>query len=225
MVTENALPATPTIISDGPTTFCEGNSVTLTSSPGITYLWSTSETSSSINVSTTGSYTVQVTNANGCQSAASVPIMVTENVLPATPVITPGGPTTFCAGSSVTITSSPEAMYLWSTGETNPGINVSTTGSYTVQVTDINGCQSATSLPLIVTENALPAAPVIIAGGPTTFCEGGSVTLSSSPGASYLWSSGSTNSNITVSTSGSYTVQVTDANGCQSVPSIPVTSC
>jgi gliding motility-associated-like protein len=223
VVTENALPATPTIISGGPTTFCEGNSVTLTSSAGITYLWSTSETSSSINVSTTGSYSVQVTNANGCQSAASVPIMVTENALPATPVITPGGPTTFCTGSSVTLTSSPEAMYLWSTGETNPGINVSSTGSYTVQVTDINGCQSATSLPLIVTENALPAAPVITAGGPTTFCEGGSVTLSSSPGSSYLWSSGSTNSNTTVSTSGSYTVQVTDANGCQSISSIPVT--
>jgi gliding motility-associated-like protein len=217
-----ALPSTPIITADGPTAFCDGGSVTLTSSPGTDYLWSTGETSPGINVNTTGSYTVKVINTNGCQSVSSVPVMVTANALPPTPVITASGATTFCEGGSVTLSSSPETTYLWSTGETSPAITVSTSGTYTVQLTDANGCQSALSEPETVTENALPAAPTITAGGQTTFCEGGSVTLSSSPGVSYLWSSGAANSNITASTSGNYTVQVTDANGCQSAPSVPV---
>jgi gliding motility-associated-like protein len=220
LVTENALPATPTITASGPTTFCAGDSVTLTSSPGTTYLWSTGETSSSIIISTTGSYTVRVTDANGCQSASSVATIVMVNALPATPIITAGGPTTFCQGGSVTLTSSPGTTYLWSTSETSSGIIASTTGSYTVQVTDLNGCQSTMSLPVFVTENALPATPTITASGPTTFCEGGSVTLSSSPETTYLWSTGETSSGINVSTTGSYTVRVTNANGCQSAASI-----
>src|SRR5665811_1055330 len=101
--------ATPTITAGGPTTFCAGGSVTLTSSPGTTYLWSNGATTPSINVTTSGSYTVKVTNASGCLSAASSATIVTVNALPATPTITAVGPTTFCAGGSVTLTSSPEA--------------------------------------------------------------------------------------------------------------------
>jgi len=103
-----------TITAGGPTTFCIGDSVTLTSSPGTTYLWSTAANTASINVKTAGSYSVQVTNANGCQSAASIPTVVTVNALPATPTITPGGPTSFCEGDSVTLNSSAGTAYLWS---------------------------------------------------------------------------------------------------------------
>jgi len=60
-----------------------------------------------------------------------------------------------------------------------------------------------------VTVNALPAAPTITASGPTTFCIGGSVTLTSSAGTSYLWSTGATTQSINVTTSGSYTVRIT----------------
>ncbi len=221
-VTENALPLMPTVTASGPTTFCEGGSVTLTSSPGAIYLWSTGESTPSINVSTTGSYTLQVTDANECRSATSVPVIVIENALPATPIITASGPTTFCEGSSVTLTSSPEAIYLWSTGENDPNITVTTSGNYSVRVTSANGCQSAPSVPVIVTENPLPATPAITAGGPTTFCEGTSVILTSSVGTTYLWSTAETNPDIIVNISGSYTVQVTDVNGCLSFKSAPV---
>ena len=196
VVTENALPIKPIITAGGPTTFCEGGSVALTSGSGTSYLWSTGETSSSINVGTSGSYTVQVTNANGCQSAQSAATIVTVNALPATPAITATGPTTFCAGGSVTLNSSPGITYLWSTAETSPSITVPSSGSYTVQVTDANGCQSAPSVPVIVTENTLPATPIISTGGPTTFCEGGSVILTSTPGTIYLWSTGESTSGI-----------------------------
>ena len=218
-VTVNALPATPTITAGGPATFCAGDSVTLTSSAGTSYLWSTGATTASINVTTAGSYTVQVTNASGCQSATSVATAITVNALPVIPTITAGGPTAFCTGGSVTLTSSAGTGYLWSTGATTPNINVTTAGSYTVQVTNTSGCQSAASVAIIVTVNALPVTPTIAAGGPTTFCAGGSVTLSSSAGTRYLWSNGATTPNINVTTAGSYTVQVTNASGCQSAAS------
>ncbi len=211
--------STPTISAGGPTTFCAGDSVTLISSAGTTYSWSTGATTSTINVSSSGSNTVRVTNASGCQSAASVAIILTVNALPASPTITAGGPTTFCAGGSVTLTSSAGTSYLWSNGATTASINVTTSGSYTVRVTNANGCQSAASSGIIVTVNALPATPTITAGGPTTFCAGGSVALTSSAGSTYLWSSGATTASIIVSQSVSYNVRITNASGCQSASS------
>jgi len=218
-VTVNALPATPTITAGGPTTFCDGGSVTLSSSAGSNYLWSNGETTASINITTSGSYTVQVTNVSGCQSALSAATVVTVNDVPATPTITAGGPTTFCAGGSVTLTSSAGTSYLWSNGATTPSINITTSGSYNVQVSNASGCQSAASAAKVVTVNALPGTPTITTGGPTTFCTGGNVTITSSAGTSYLWSNGATTQSINVTTGGSYTVQVTNPNGCQSIPS------
>ena len=101
--------------------------------------------------------------------------------------ITAGGPTTFCAGGSVTLTSSAGTSYLWSNGATTRSINITVSGSYTVRVTNSGGCQSI-STATVVTVNPLPATPTITAGGPTTFCTGGSVILTSSAGTSYLLS-------------------------------------
>jgi hypothetical protein len=220
IVTVNVLPATPIITASGPTTFCAGGSVILTCSAGSTYLWSNGATTASINITTAGSYSVRVTNANGCQSAPSVATVVTVNALPATPTITAGGPVTFCAGGNVTSTSSAGTTYLWSNGATTPSINVTTSGSYTVQVKNASGCQSAASAATVVTVNALPITPTITASGPTTFCAGGNVTLTSSAGTSYLWSNGGTTQSINITSSGSYTVKVTNANGCQSAASV-----
>ena len=178
--------ATPTIAAGGPTTFCAGGSVTLTSSPGTSYLWSNGATTRSINITTSGSYTVRVTNSGGCQSASSAATVVTVNALPATPTISPGGPTTFCTGGNVTLSSSAGTSYLWSNGATTSSITVTISGSYTVRVTNGSGCQSAASVATIITVNSLPSTPTITAGGPKTFCSGGSVTLTSSAGSAYL---------------------------------------
>lgn len=78
----------PTIIADGPVTFCDNGSVTLTSSAGSAYTWSTGAATPSINVTTTGNYKVIITNSSGCQSAPSAGTVVTVNTLPATPTIT-----------------------------------------------------------------------------------------------------------------------------------------
>ncbi len=147
---------------------------------------------------------------------------VTVNPIPATPTITAGGPTTFCTGGSVTLTASAcSGTYLWSPGnQTTQAITVSASGSYSVTCTEL-GCTSPSSVATTVTVNPIPATPTITAGGPTTFCTGGSVTLTASAcSGTYLWSPGNqTTQAITVSASGSYTVTCTE-NTCISPASV-----
>jgi gliding motility-associated-like protein len=221
-VTVNPNPGTPVITADGPTVFCAGGSVNLTSSAGSSYFWSTGETAQTIHVTNAGSYRVQVTNSNGCKSAISEAIQIPVNVIPLTPTITAGSSTVFCEGGSVILTSSPGSSYLWSTGEITQSINVTSSGNYSVEVFSSAGCRSAPSVPVGVTVNALPPLPVITADGPTTFCDGGAVTLTTATSSACLWSDGESTTAITVVSSGTFTVIVTDANGCKSASSAPV---
>jgi gliding motility-associated-like protein len=210
----------PSVTASGPTVFCYGGSVALSSTIATSYLWSTGATSQSIDINSPGIYSVKVTNAAGCLSVPSPAIVVKVNALPVTPTITASGPTSFCVGRNVTLTSTKGSYYLWSNGATGSSINVNTSGTYYVSIVDLNGCQSAQSLPTSVTVNAVPA-PTIIASGPTTICSGSDVTLTSSSGTSYLWSNAATTTSINVNSAGNYSVQITDANGCQSVSSSP----
>jgi hypothetical protein len=210
-----------TITPSGSTTICSGNTVTLTASSGTSYLWTPgNQTSQSITVSTAGTYSVRVTQSGGC-SSVSPGTTVTVNALP-TATITPSGPTTFCSGGSVTLTSSSGSAYLWTPGnQTSQSITVTTAGTYAVRVTGSNGCTKMSSN-TAVTVNALPTAS-ISASGPTTFCDGGSVTLTSSAGASYLWSNWATSQSIVVTSTGTYNVTVTGSNGCsKTATAVPV---
>ncbi len=194
----------------GPTTFCQGGSVTLTATAsGATYLWSNGATTSSINATISGSYTVTATSG-GC-TAISTPIAVTVNPAPSLSV-TPSGSTTFCQGGSVTLTAnSSGSTFQWSNGSSNSSITATTSGSYTVTAT--NGGCTAISTPITVTVNPVPSVSVN-PSGPTTFCQGGNVILTSSSATGYSWSNSSTSQSILVSSTGSYIVTVTDANGC-----------
>ncbi len=211
-VTVNSAPVA-NITANGPTTICNGGTVSLTASPGASYLWSPGgQTSQSINVSSAGSYSVRVANASGC-STTSAPTAVVISSNP-TATITTGGPTSFCAGGSVNLTASTGTSYLWSPGgQTTQSISVATANSYTVRVTGNGGC-TAVSAPVAVTVNSAPLAN-ITAGGPTTLCNGGNVSLTASSGSAYLWSpGGQTTQSINAATSGSYSVRVMNASGC-----------
>lgn len=216
---------TATVTPSGPTTFCTGNSVTLTSNAQTSYLWSTGVTTQAITVSTSGTYTTTVTDANGC-TRSSAPVTVTVTPGPVA-VITAGGTISFCQGGNVLLSCTIGAGYSfqWKNaavnigGATNSTYSANASGTYTCAVT-VTGC-TATSNTITVTVNALPTA-VITAGGATTFCAGGSVTLTVTANSFYLWSTGATTQAITVSTSGTYTTTVTGANGCTKV-SAPVT--
>ena len=221
-ITVLTAPAQPTITVGGPTTFCTGDSVQLSSSAGTAYLWSTGEFTQDIWASISGSYTVSVLDDAGCSSIPSDPVLVTVN-LTAQPVITASGPVSFCEGDSVDLTSSPSSTYLWSNGDTNQTIRVKSNGSFFVQATDISGCQSIPSATTSVTVYSLPPTPVITVNGSTDVCEHDSVSLTSSPGITYLWSTGDTTQSIYVNPAGDYTVQTINGVGCPSLPSVAVT--
>ena len=185
--------------------------------------------SQSFTATQSGVYTAQL-NALGCHSQFGRNVTLTVNPLPATPTATPGGPTTFCAGGSVTLTSSAASGNQWFLngnpigGATNTTFVASASGSYTVKTTDGNGCTSAASSAVVVTVNPIPATPTITPSGPTTFCTGGSVTLTSSSASGNQWSlngnpiGGATNQTLLVTAAGSYTVTVT-TSGCTSAAS------
>ncbi|MDP4750212.1 MAG: T9SS type A sorting domain-containing protein [Schleiferiaceae bacterium] len=206
-----AVSASPpaTVTASGPTTFCQGDSVTLSAPAGYTYLWSDGSTAQSITASTAGSYSVTV-SSNGCSSTSAAQA-VTVNPIPSS-TVSASGPLTFCQGGSVTLSAPAGFSYLWSNGATTESITTSAAGSYSVAVS-ANGC-SSTSAAQTVTVNALPPSTVS-ASGSLSLCQGGSVTLSAPAGYAYLWSNGSTAQNITVNASGSYSVTVSD-NGCSS---------
>ena len=203
-----------TVTASGPTTFCQGSSVTLSAPAGYTYLWSDGTTAQSITASTAGSYSVTVTS-NGCSSTSAAQTVVVNPVPPST--VTASGSLTFCQGGSVTLSAPNGYSYLWSSGATTQSITAFAAGSYSVTVS-ANGC-SSTSAPLAVTVNPNPPANVV-ASGPLTFCQGGSVALVAPSGYAYVWSNGATTQTINAVASGSYTVTVY-GNGCSST-SAPV---
>ena len=208
---------TATITPSSTTTICQGETVDLTAGGGTGFLWSNTTTTATITASTAGTYTVTVTDVEGCVNTASQ--VVNVNPLP-TPLITPGGATTFCLGGSVSLLATGGIEYQWSNAATTSTILVNSAGTYAVTVTDVNGCKNTTNQ--LITVNSLPVA-LITPGGPTVFCQGGSVNLTGSGGAGYLWSNAATTAAITVVSSGILTVTVTDANGCKSTTNQSVT--
>lgn len=212
-VVVNPLPAAPVITANGPTTFCNGGNVQLSSSYASGIMWSNNATTQAITVNASGNYTVDYTDNNGCTSSATQAVTVNPN--PAAPTITANGSTSFCTGDSVQLSSSAASGNVWSTTATTQSIYVSQSGSYTVTYTDVNGC-SATSSATTVSVSSSPAPTVNITGA-TAICPGDVTTLTASTSDSYLWSNGATTQSINVTTAGTYSVTVTNSNACNGV--------
>ncbi len=211
--------ASARIDTSGPTTICQGDSVVLSGDSGfVKYEWSTGETSRSIVVRTSGTYMVVMTDSRGCIRRAQMSVVV--NPLPA-PSITPQGPTRFCEGDSVLLqVDQSYRSYRWSNGVTGRVVAARTNGRYAVLVTDSNGCSATASIDVIV--DSIPR-PVITGGG--IICFGDSTTLDAGSGyAGYRWSTGDSTEEIRLTGSGTYSVTVTNANGCSGrSPTVEVT--
>ena len=215
------------------TTICNGSSTQLNASaPGaVSYQWTpaTGLTSSIIanpmaNPSVTTTYQVAITNGSGCVDLDSV--VVTVIPLPA-PAITPSGPTSFCTGGSVTLTSAVATSYLWSTSATDTlqSITVSTSGTYTVNVTNGGGCSAVASQTVTVF-----TLPTINAGPDDSVCLSTNINLLATGGASYIWHPGNTLSDSTIAnpiagpTSPTcYYVVGTAVGGCSSTDTVCIT--
>lgn len=213
-VTVNAI---PNASAGEDQTICMGESITLTASGGDSYLWSTGETTDSIEVNpiTETTYSVEV-SSNGCSSSDDITIFVND-----APNITVTEDLVIIEGDSATLTVNGGENYLWSTGETTESITVSPTATtlYTVSSTGPNGCTSSVEVEVVVIPEV-----VAIAGEDVTICDGESVTLSASGGVSYIWDNGEIGAEIIVNPTitTTYTVTVEDDYGFTDTDSVTV---
>ena len=229
-VVESSLPDL-TISTSDPTEFCQGQSATLTVPliPGLTYQWlkdaiviAGANTASYV-ANQTGSYSVAITNADGCSKESptvdlrSIPLPVAGFSAP--PVVCHDLPVIFSDTSNVD--SNSNVFYNWDFGDAvvstdqNPSHTFTSLGTYTVTLTvhyDDITCTDTYSR----TIDVIPSPTVsITADRDTVMCENDTINLSVEDiHNSYLWNTGSSNSSIEVTDPGIYTVEVVTTAGC-----------
>ncbi|MEZ4724277.1 MAG: T9SS type A sorting domain-containing protein [Candidatus Kapaibacterium sp.] len=194
-----------------PTTICQGDSTLLESKydvPYYSYEWNTGATTKSIYVSQSGNYKLRITDTRtGCSDSTEITIKVEDNL---EPTITGNN---ICSGQNATLTAlpnDPSYSYEWSNGATTPVIEVSQAGTYTVTVSKA-GCSG--SAEFIVEESPTPEFEI---QGESIICNNESATLTADKDfEEYLWSTNEITKSIEVSEAGTYTLTVTDENGCQ----------
>jgi len=219
-------------------TVCFGNATTFTNttsvaSGGIQFQsWTFGDNDASVatspvhNYGAAGTYAVTLITVsnNSCSDTATQNVIV--NALPNATISFAGFPT-LCSGDSVLLTVVPGAnWYVWNTGDSVNSIYADTTWNYVVVVTDsITGCVSSDS----VTITILPR-PIANAGVDTAVSAGSSVMLLGSGGSTFSWSPtvalddpNSANPVCTPVYNVTYTLTVTDANGCVDTDAVVVT--
>ncbi len=234
-VTVNPVPiigtASTTAAPCGQSTGCI-NSVSVSGgTPTFTYTWNggTPSTSSQNCNIPAGSYTLLVTDANGC-TATQIFSVANQNG-PAAPTVAASG-TIVCVGSTITLTVNPivaGTTYTWTdiTG-TTPGTsytvtNINPPGTYNISVTatDGNGCISAATI-VPITVNALPT---IAANASATFlCSGQTATLTATGATNYTWTPGGATTSTVSVTPGTNTIYTVtgDNNGCVSTQTVAI---
>ncbi len=214
-------------------TICNGDSIQLIVTTHAQYAWSPTNTLINPNSGTpiafptvTTTYTVTVTDENGCTDTDEVVVFVNTP-----PTVSAGNDVQICTGASTQLSASGAISYSWSpaTGLNNPNLSnpiatPSTTTTYTVTGTDANGCSRTDQVTVSVTNDS-----GITASSDLTICEGESTTLSVTGGANYTWSpatglsnplSANPTANPTVTTV--YTVTGTSINGCPTFDNVTV---
>jgi len=193
-----------------------------------TYSWNTNPIQTGITATnlTAGTYTVTITDGNGCINTAS-----TNITQPALLTATTTAGNVSCRDGSdgfATVTAfggTAGYSYSWSSGATGPTANNLSAGTYTVTITDAKGCQTTRTVvitqPSLLTANAVNSAVSCFGGnnGTATVTANGGT-----PGYTYSWTpGGSTASNVTGLTSGTYTATVTDSKGCNTTATTTIT--
>lgn len=237
-VKANAPAKAPIVTAASDVNFCLGTSVLLqssteadnpiyewTSSPSIANLPRTKD----ISATREATYKLRVIDKNACASPYSAEVKLVAKPRPEKPTIATSGSTEFCDGQSINLTASNvgAAGYLWSpNSESTQVITVRKGGNYSVQTRAGNGCLSQSSTDNItVTVNPLPATPQIRALSDTVFCDGGSVSLVSTPSdnsTKFGWNRNNVDDKTalasTIKVSGTELVKgfVTDSKNCNS---------
>jgi len=180
------------------------------------YSWSTLATTSAITSLTTGYYYVNVTDASGCSvnnyAYVNQAIAITASITPtpATCMATDGAVIAFGAGGM------PPYSYLWSNGATTQSQTGLASGSYSVHVTDANGCVGdgytyvSASTPITVTYTSTPSSCTSATGTATVAISGGTTPYTTN------WYSYPPQTGVTATSlaPGNYSFHITDAAGC-----------
>ncbi|NVK05893.1 MAG: gliding motility-associated C-terminal domain-containing protein, partial [Flavobacteriia bacterium] len=194
-----------------------------------TYSWSNGATTASISNVIAGTYSVTVTDVNGCQDTASVTITQPSAALSVQTIsfqnVSCFGGSTGSASATVT-GGTPPYSHSWSSGGTTANVTGLAAGSHTYTVTDANGCTA--SMTINITQ---PGAPVTANSTvlSNVNCFGGSdgeayITYSGgTPPYTVTWNNGSTADTISNLTAGTYVATITDANGCQVTETVSIT--
>ncbi len=193
--------------------------------PGYTYVWNTSATTAMISGLAPGNYTVTVTDANNCTAVQTVTVNSFNCTLTATisaTNVTCNGAANGTATANVSGAALP-VSYLWSNGVTTATAMNLAPGTYTVQITDANNCPAELSVsitsPNVLLANASATNQTAVGvnnGTATALPSGGTVPYN------YLWNTSNNTQMITSLAPGSYTVTVTDGNGCTAVQTVTV---
>jgi gliding motility-associated-like protein len=230
-VTINALPA---VSAGADVQICAGASTQLSATGGVSYLWvppiglsDPSIANPIASVVTTTVYTVTATDGNGCENSDSIIVSVLS-ALPANA----GPDQTICAGDAAQLVGSGGVIFSWlpvsglsDPSIANPVAQPANTTTYTLTVTDTSGCQGSDSVTILVSPS-----PAASAGPDVSGCAGIPLQLNASGGLMYAWSPATGLSDPTIAnpvatpaTTTSYTVSVTDANGCSDTATVLVT--
>ncbi|MBI4648705.1 MAG: hypothetical protein HY738_19500 [Bacteroidia bacterium] len=219
--------AQPTITTEAPTqtSFCAGGNIIVQYTTTGTFNWGCVFTAQTIPSNTPFgfNYRVRVVSSDPeviGSTSPDPPIVIMSTAISATISISPSDQV--CDGDSVTFWVVPNESYIWSTGETTQSISVTETGTYNVTVTNyFTGCE-VTSSPVDILVHPLPQVNL---GNDTSFCAGQSHTLDAGTGfTDYDWNNGyASTQQITVDSTGSWFVEVTDTNECKSGDTINIT--
>ncbi len=184
-----------------------------------TYKWSdpTGQTSATATNLPAGNYTVTITNIGGCTATSTVTLTqppVLDLSTSSQDAVCFGQPSG-TASAQVTGGTAPY-QYAWSNGQTTANLPSAGSGTYTLVVTDANGCTDSGSV-TINQPAAIQASASMVQNVSCFNGNNGQISLTATGGAqplSYLWSNGQTSQNISGLAVGTYTATVTDANGC-----------
>ena len=204
------------IVPSGSTTICPGYTVDLDAGSQFTsHFWNTGASTSTINASTIGQYFATMTGPNGCPGYTDTVDVTNMSVTLTTTgysLCNPNAYPILNAGAGYHI-------YNWNTGDTVSSITANLPGNYFLSVIDENGCSaSSDTISIYLNQFAFNVNAI----GTDSICQpSGQVTLNAGSGYfSYLWSTGANSQQTTVNTTGSYTVSVTDMNGCPGVSNL-----
>ncbi|MES2131247.1 MAG: GEVED domain-containing protein [Bacteroidota bacterium] len=187
--------------------------VTYAWSPGVG-LSSASVANPTITAPASTTYTLTSNIGGACMSKQAIHIEIKP-----TPVPNLGSDSLVCALPLVLNPHVTGTSYLWNTNTTSSTLNINAPGKYWVRITGSNGCVGNDTVR--ITKGTVP---IVTLGPDTAYCQGSAIILyGGNAGSSYLWSTGSTASSITVNTPGTYSLTVTHPTTCKASDAINIT--